>query len=211
MSSLIHLVRKDLLLLQRYIWLLCIYAVVFSGFVQSDSSPLYGMLPGMVLILALNADMRLPSQQFLVNLPVRRSFLVLSKYVSAFALMLVAFAFCMLLNAGADLVHGQAVTIHPVQLLSILLTQILFMAIYIPLYYWLGLNGAQYLNVAMIIVVMIGSQLATDLLSREDTLRLSEAMTAHPAIAGLLGVCVAALAVVISFGVSNNIFARRDL
>lgn len=211
MSSLIHLVRKDMLLMQRYIWLLVIYSIVFSGFVQTDSSPLYGMLPGMVLILALNADMRLSSQQFLVNLPVRRSFLVLSKYASALMMMLLAFVFCMLVNAGASAFHGQPVAINPGQMLGIFFAQILFMAIYIPIYYWLGLNGAQYLNVAMIIVIMIGSQLASGLLSGEDTLLLSSAVKAHPAAAGFLGVGVVGLAVVVSFAVSRTIFARRDL
>ncbi|MDU2242594.1 MAG: ABC-2 transporter permease [Paenibacillus sp.] len=211
MPSLIHLVRKDLLLMQRYIWLLVIYSVVFSGFVQTDSSPLYGMLPGMVLILALNADMRLSSQQFLVNLPVRRSFLVLSKYASAFMMMLLAFVFCMLVNVGANAFHGQPAAINPGQMLGIFYAQVLFMAIYIPIYYWLGLKGAQYLNVAMIIVIMIGSQLASGLMSDEDTLLLSSAVKAHPAAAGFLGAGVVGLAVIVSFAVSRTIFARRDL
>ncbi|WP_068785918.1 ABC-2 transporter permease [Paenibacillus phocaensis] len=211
MSSLIHLVRKDMLLMQRYIWLLVIYSIVFSGFVQTDSSPLYGMLPGMVLILALNADMRLSSQQFLVNLPVRRSFLVLSKYASAFMMMVLAFVFCMLVNAGANVFHGQSAAINQGQMLSIFCVQVLFMAIYIPIYYWLGLKGSQYLNVAMIIVIMIGSQLASSLLGGEDTVLLSSAVKAHPVAAGFLGAGVAGLALIVSYAVSRRIFARRDL
>ncbi|MGP0583859.1 ABC-2 transporter permease [Paenibacillus timonensis] len=211
MPNLIHLVRKDFLLLQRYLWLLFIYMVVFSGFVQSDGSPLYGMLPGMVLILALNADMRLPNQQFLVNLPVRRSYLVLSKYVSAFILMLIAFVFCILLNTGANAVHGQPAAFNFGQMLGIFLAQILFMAIYIPIYYWLGLKGAQYLNVAMIIVVMIGSQLSSNLLSDEDSLQLSASISTHPVATGLLGASVGILALVVSYLISRMIFARRDL
>ncbi|MGG6311244.1 ABC-2 transporter permease [Paenibacillus macerans] len=211
MPNLVHLVRKDVLLMQRYIWLLVIYAVVFSGFVQTDSSPLYGMLPGMVLILVLNADMRLPSQQFLVNLPVRRSFLVLSKYASTFIMMLFAFVFSMLLNAGATAVHGQPVVWNLGQMLSIFLAQILFMSLYIPIYYWLGLNGAQYLNVAMIIVIMIGSQLASGLLSGDETLRLAATAAEHPVAAGLLGGSAAVLSVVVSYLASRAIFARRDL
>lgn len=211
MPHLIQLVRKDFLLLQRYLWLLFIYMVVFSGFVQSDGSPLYGMLPGMVLILALNADMRLPNQQFLVNLPVRRSYLVLSKYVSAFILMLLAFALCMLLNTGANAVHGQSTAVNLGQMLGIFLAQLVFMAIYIPIYYWLGLKGSQYLNVAMIIVVMSGSQLSSGLLSDGGTKPLSASITNHPIAAGLLGASAGILALVVSYLVSRMIFAKRDL
>ncbi|MFD1177308.1 ABC-2 transporter permease [Paenibacillus puldeungensis] len=211
MHNLVHLVRKDLMLMQRYLWLIAIYAVVFSSFVQSGNSPLYGMLPGMVLILILNTDIRLPNQHFLVSLPVRRRFLVMSKYVSCLIGIVAALFCCLLLNAGADAMYGRPIHWDWSLTFTLLLAQVLFMSLYIPFYYWLGLKGAQYMNVAMIVVLMVGSQVVSELLGGEDAIKLLTTVGQHPYAAGLLGVSVTLLVMVISYFISRAIFTRRNL
>lgn len=211
MHNIVHLVRKDLMLLQRYLWLVAIYAIVFSSFVQSGISPLYGMLPGMVLILILNTDIRLPNQHFLVSLPVRRKFLVMSKYVSCLIGIVASLFFCLLLNAGADAVFSRPIHWDWELTFTLLLAQILFMSLYIPFYYWLGLKGAQYLNIAMIVVLMLGSQTVSEILSSHDAIKLLTTLNQHPYAAGLLGVSITLLVMVISYFISCAIFTRRNL
>ncbi|RRJ65465.1 ABC-2 transporter permease [Paenibacillus oralis] len=211
MSNIVHLLHKDLLLMKRYIGVLAVYAIVFSGFVQTNNSFLYGMLPGMVLILTLSADMQLPVQQFLVNLPVRRSLLVLSKYASAFFFMLAAFLLCLLLDGGAAALQGVPVNWEPAYLLGVFSVQILVMSVYIPLYFWLGPKGAQFLNIAMMIFFFGGSFAVYNILGSERAMALIARFGEHPYASVLMGVCAAALAVFVSFKISCLIFAKRDL
>ncbi|MEC0330941.1 ABC-2 transporter permease [Paenibacillus macerans] len=211
MSSIVRLLHKDLLLMKRYIGVLAVYAIVFSGFIQANNSFLYGMLPGMVLILTLSADMQLPVQQFLVNLPVRRSLLVLSKYASAFIFMLAAFLLSVVLDKGAAVLQGGSVSWELSYLLGVFALQILVMSVYIPLYFWLGPKGAQFLNIAMMIFFFGVSFTVYNVLGSERAMGMIARIGAHPYVAGLMGICVAALAVFVSYKVSCLIFAKRDL
>ncbi|MGZ7444534.1 ABC-2 transporter permease [Paenibacillus sp. TH7-28] len=211
MSNIVRLLHKDLLLMKRYAGVLAVYAIVFSGFIQSNNSFLYGMLPGMVLILTLSADMQLPVQQFLVNLPVRRSLLVLSKYASAFFFMLAAFLLSVLLDKGAAVLQGVPVNWEPAYMLGVFSVQILVMSVYIPLYFWLGPKGAQFLNIAMMLFFFGGSFAVYSVLGSERAMALIARFGEHPYASGLMGICLAVLAVFVSFKISCLIFAKRDL
>lgn len=211
MSNIVRLLHKDLLLMKRYVGVLAVYAIVFSGFVQTNNSFLYGMLPVMVLILTLNSDMQLPVQQFLVNLPVRRSLLVLSKYASAFFFMLGAFLLSVLLDKGAAVLHGVPVNWEPAYMLGVFSVQILVMSVHIPLYFWLGPKGAQFLNIVMMVLIFGGNFAAYNVLESENAMALIARIEDFPYVFGFMGIFAGALAVIVSFKISCRIFAKRDL
>jgi len=210
--KLICLVRKDLLLVRRYLWLLLIYAVIFSGFIQSSNSTLiYGILPGMVMILAIGSDMRQSNQQFLVSLPVKRGYLVLSKYVSSLVLLVVAVVFCVLVSGAADTVHHGTFQVDKVLVLGTLVSMVLFLSVYLPLYFWLGIKGAQYLNVAMMVIILGGNSLIASVLNGSDMAFVINWFSGHPVASGIFAVGVLALAGIVSYFISRTIFVKRDL
>ncbi|GIP52359.1 ABC-2 transporter permease [Paenibacillus vini] len=212
MPKIICLVRKDLILVQRYLWLIVIYAFIFSGFIQSnDSALLYGLLPGLLLILAIGTDMRLPNQQFLVSLPVKRNYLIFSKYASSFIFLILGIAVCLLMNMVTDLVDYGTLKINASLVIGTFISMTLFTSIYLPLYYWLGLKGAQFLNMAMMIIIMVSNGAVSSLLGSEDISRPLEWVSAHSLAASVLIASATALVVFISYQISLAIFRKKDL
>ncbi len=212
MPKVICLIRKDLILIQRYLWLILIYAFVFSGFIQSnDSTLLYGLLPGLLLILAIGSDMRLPQQQFLVSLPVKRNYLVFSKYASSFIFLVLGIAVCLIMNVITDMVDYGVLKVNAPLVLGTFVSMMVFMSIYLPLYYWLGIKGAQYLNIVMMVIIMVGNGAISSLLGSEDMSRSLEWVSAHAWAAGILTASATALVVFISYMISLAIFRKKDL
>ncbi len=212
MPRMICLIRKDIMLIYRYMWLVLIYAFVFSGFIQSNNSTLlYGLLPGLVLILGIGSDARLPNQQFLVTLPVKRSYLVLSKYASSLIFLVSAIVICFIMNVATDMIDFGTVRIDVTFVLGTLISMILFMSLYLPLYYWLGVKGAQFLNIAMMVIIMVGNGAVTALLSSEDMAAPLEWLSSHALAAGVLLASATVLALVVSYLISVSIFRKKDL
>ncbi|MEF2966072.1 ABC-2 transporter permease [Paenibacillus sp. M1] len=212
MPNILGLVRKDFLLMRRYLWLLVIYAVAFSGIISgTGGTMLYGLLPGVLLILTIGADMRQPNQQFLVSLPLKRNQLVLAKYASSFIILVLSIAVCLLMNIATDLLDFGTVRINTALAVGTTVTMSLFISVYLPLYYWLGLKGAQYLNVGMMVIIMIGNGAVTSLLGSRDMAPALDFLTAHRLQAGLLIGSGTVLVIVVSYLISRSIFMKRDL
>lgn len=212
MSEILNLVRKDFILQRRYIWIIALYVIGFSGlFMNSNLNILYGMLPGMMLILVVSSDMRQANQQFLVTLPVKRSRLVLSKYVTSILFVMLALATCSIVSMGMSLYHSHSASIDYAMLLASLVSVLVLMSIYLPLYYWLGIHGGQYLNIAMMVLVMLGNGAVTDIAFEYDFTNIITWLNSHPVGSIALGVCSLLLIIVISYLISVRIFKSRDL
>lgn len=211
MSSIPLLMRKDLLLLKRYLWLIVIYAVMFSGFVQKNNYLLYNFLPMLLLIMVVNNDMQPSAQQFLGSLPVRRKILVLSKYVSAGSLIIISGILIGLVNCLALILQAGNVNFNTYIVAGSTISGLLFMALYIPLYYWLGPKGRQFLNIVLILVVMAGNGTITAILSSEQANTITAWFNNHSLASGLMTVGIVIVAMLVSFVVSTTIYQKRDI
>ncbi|MBA9086450.1 hypothetical protein FHR92_002928 [Fontibacillus solani] len=211
MSSISLLMRKDLLLLKRYLWLIVIYTIIFSGFVQKDNLLLYNFLPMLLLILVVNNDMQPSSQQFLGTLPVRRKVLVLSKYVSAGSLLIIAGILGGLVNSLARYYLDGNMYFHTLLVVGSIISGLLFMALYIPLFYWIGPKGGQFLNIVLILFVMMGNGIVTGILSTEQSITIMDWFNNHPVEGGVICGGAIIVAILTSYVISTAIFKKRDI
>lgn len=209
MPNMMRLLRKDMILVQRYLWLLAVYAFVFSGFIQSNQPfLLYSLLPGMLMILAIGNDLRTPNQQFMVSLPVGRNFLVLAKYVSSFMFLILSLAICAVINTTAYALKSGEILVDTQIILGTFVSMTLFVSLYLPLYYWLASKGAQFLNIAMMIVIMVGNGTVSEVLSEPF---LADKIANHPGLVLIFAAGVTVLALIVSYLTSLSIFRKRDL
>lgn len=209
MPNIMRLLRKDLILVQRYLWLLAIYAFVFSGFIQSNQPfLLYSLLPGMLMILAIGNDLRTPNQQFMVSLPVGRNFLVFAKYVSSLMFLILSLVICAVINTTAHALKSGEMMVDTQIILGTFVSMTLFVSLYLPLYYWLASKGAQFLNIAMMIVIMVGNGTVSEVLGEPF---LADKIANHPGLVLIFAAGVTVLALIVSYLTSLSIFRKRDL
>lgn len=213
MSNIINLVRKDFILQRRYLRIIALYVLAFSGmFSTNNPNMLYGLFPGMMLILVVGSDMRLGNQKFLVTLPIKRSIIVLAKYVSAVLAIFLAEIISFGVSFGIRQFSAEVVFNEYVLLAGSLASVLLMMSIYLPLYYWLGIHGAQLLNIAMMVLVMLGNVAISSLAGDENDIeRITSWVNTHQVGSIALGISLLLLIIVISYLISLSIFKRRDL
>lgn len=212
MHSIGGLVRKDILIIRRSIWLLAIYAISFSGVVQKDNQTLiYSLFPGLLLILGISSDSQRSAQQFLVSLPVTRNRLVLSKYLSSIIFIAAAVLISTALNLASDLLYGRPVHIDLVLIAGTFLAMIVFMSIYLPFFYWLGLKGLQVVNIVMMIVIMSANGAVTWLLTASDSRFLQDRLLEQPGLSWIFLILLTLLVSVVSYIISCRVYAARDI
>ncbi|MNI95939.1 hypothetical protein D3C73_1543010 [compost metagenome] len=85
------------------------------------------------------------------------------------------------------------------------------MALYIPLYYWIGPKGGQFLNIVLILFVMMGNGIVTGIFSTEQSLEILSWFNNHPLGSGIICAGVLIVALLISFVISTTIFKKRDI
>jgi len=212
-SNVINLVRKDFILQRRYVWIIILYVLGFSGlFSTNNPNMLFGFFPGMMLILVVGSDMRLGSQQFLLTLPVKRSIIVLAKYVSSVLAILLAEAVSFGISFGIRQFNSEVVFNEYFLLIWSLASVLLMMCIYLPLYYWLGIHGAQFLNIAMMVIVMIGNGAISSIAVEDNGAeRFFSWINSHQTGSIMLGISSLLMLIVISYLISLFIFKRKDL
>lgn len=211
MHNMITLLSKDFKLIQRYLWIILIYAIAFSSLLHKDSTMLFGLLPGLILVLANSIELRSSNQQFLVSLPVSRRFLVISKYLTSLIFILIAFALCVLINGIGDLYHLGQIQWNLSFVAKMMLGMVFVMLIYLPLYYGLAHKGIQFLNVAMMVIVMSGSTAIIGIFNDKDSAELVNWMVSHQAALGWLSMANVLICSFISYRISLHIFMKRDL
>ncbi|AIQ49120.1 hypothetical protein R70723_26845 [Paenibacillus sp. FSL R7-0273] len=150
-----HLIRKDFIIVQKFILLLIPYYMIM-GFTNFDNYTVFALLPAMLLLInSCTMDVQQNNQKFLVSLPVPRQQIVLAKYLAILPYSIISFAFTVLLYLVGFLVGRTAEPLAWRELMLSIATFPLLAAFFLPLHYWLGRKGTQVINLVFIMLIMI--------------------------------------------------------
>lgn len=140
MGNLKLFIRKDWMVIRKYKWFFLLYLLIYSTL--DSSNFLLTIVPATMIIFVSNSDLR-PFHKYLGSLPLSRIGMVFGKYVSSGFYMMVGMALAALFYLGGSYIRGT----DPEMQNAILtfLTLSIFMAVYYPLYYWLGSKGGHLL------------------------------------------------------------------
>lgn len=159
MHSVVYLVRKDILLVYRYILILFPF-FAYMTFAQNVSFIIYAMMPAMILfITSCTIDIQNGTQRFTASLPVSRRQFVLSKYASILPFTVIGLFFSIVFYLCAGLLGIEAGAFHVQDMLVVFGLNVLIASIYLPVYYGLGSKGIQTVRIVFMMLVIFGSTL----------------------------------------------------
>ncbi|MFC3746777.1 ABC-2 transporter permease [Paenibacillus sp. GCM10012306] len=208
----IHLIRKDFVLIRRFL----LFMVPYYIWMATMNLELYSMLatlpPLVLLINSCTQDSQLRIQRLLVSLPVRRKELVFAKYLAILPYTLFG-AISTLLFYLVTTLSGHQLTASFWQ--EICLTLAIFpllASIYLPINYWLGAKGAQFVNIVFMMAVLLLSNSIQNQVSLLNTLTTgSEGIFSNHMLiylfAGLLYISL----IECSYLISLRIFQQKDV
>ncbi|ASA21695.1 ABC-2 transporter permease [Paenibacillus donghaensis] len=163
MTSAVYLIRKDMILSKKFLLPILLYYLLMA-YTNIDSFSLFTLLPSLLLLInACSIDGSEMNQRYLLSLPLRRQQIVAAKYVSTVPFALLGFLSVVVIfiaatvmgkELGAGFWRETGLTTAAFPLLA---------AIYLPLYYWLGSKGSQYVNIVFMVVIMASSSVFANL------------------------------------------------
>ncbi|UNK16586.1 ABC-2 transporter permease [Paenibacillus sp. N3/727] len=208
MRSLKLFIIKDWIVIRKYLWVVLLYLCFLT--VSGSSSFLVTIIPAMMLIIVSNVDLR-PFHKYLTSLPVSRKGMILGKYVSSGVYMTGGVILAVLFYLGGSFIRGTNAGEITVQaIVPTLLLLVMFMALYYPLYYWLGPKGGQYLN--FIWMIVLGGSIGISSMFSVDEGGATPSELFLNSGAGLtLVLGLAGLFVILSYLLSVAIFLRKDI
>lgn len=212
MYNSLYLIRKDFILVQKFMLLLIPYYAVI-GYMNFDNYTLFSLLPAMLLLInSCTLDVQQNNQKFLISLPVPRQQLVLAKYLAMLPYSLLSLVCTLLLYLVAFL-SGRVTGPLAWRELGLCIGSFpLLASVYLPLYYWLGQKGTQVVNFIFIMLIMLNFTVMSKLMEwmpglpvwvitgQTDSLLL-------PVIAGL----GYALILFCSYLISLRVFTSKDI
>lgn len=211
MSNTFFLIRKDVLLLNKYFLLLGLF-YLYMGSIGFRQFGAITMIPAVLLLInACNLDIHYSNQRFVVSLPVTRNQIVRAKYLSVLPYMLFALACSTLMFYGLQLLGRQApVTFwHDIMVSSAFMP--IFASVYLPIYYWVGPKGSQVVTIVFMMIGMFGATYTQQLFTRfPSLLQTLSGVWDHPLSAAAAVVLYAAF-IAGSAALSTLLFARRDI
>lgn len=155
MHNSIALIRKDLMLTRKYILLLIPYFVLML-YSNIEAYTVFSLLPALLLLInACTIDMQHNNQKFLATLPVPRQRLIQAKYLTIIPLSVFSLI-CTLLMYYAAVTMGkldEPLRWRELGLVTALVP--LLASFYLPLYYWLGQKGMQFVNFVFMMAIML--------------------------------------------------------
>ncbi len=208
----LYLIRKDLILVQKFMLLLIPYYLVM-GYTNFDGYTLFALFPAMILLInSCTLDVQQNNQKFLISLPVPRQQLVLAKYLAILPYGMVSLVCTLLLYLVAFLSGRTTGPLAWRELALCLAAFPLLASFYLPLYYWLGRKGTQVVNFVFIMLIMLSVSAASKLVEWMPGLShwVSTGNTDSillPVIAGLGYVLV----LFCSYLISLRVFAAKDI
>lgn len=212
MSSLVHLIRKDIIVIRGFIWFVIVYAVIFSfAFQQEQPFMLQGLVPGMLIVLVVGTDAKLPYQQLQVSLPITRRLLVTSKYMTSIFMIVAGSLFVMLCSFSNSFLIGVAWKPDWLTTVGSMMVLLLFTLVYLPLSYWLGQVGAKYINIIMMFLTTAIIAFVSSYLRENPNLDWLVWAEAHRIILAFIMICILAICYIISYSMSVSIFNKKDL
>lgn len=212
MRNSLYLIRKDILLVHKFLLLLIPYALYMSYFDMAGIGVIAVMPSMLMLINACSLDTRNINQRFVISLPVSRSEVVLSKYLSIVPFCLIGMVLYSVMFAGMKL-FGLTSDAYPLtELLLSLLAVPLLVSVYFPIFFWLGPRGAQVVNLVFVMstVFLSGLLMAP---FRGSLSGLSQWLDIYgqetlPILIGLVGLLVV---LTLSYLLSVKLFSSRDI
>ncbi|AIQ13066.1 ABC-2 transporter permease [Paenibacillus durus] len=216
MSNLVSLIRKDFMLSRNYLLFLLVY-LIFMTIMNTGSAP-FGLsllvtMPAMMMLLTTCLqDVRNVNIRFSLSLPVHRSLIVASKYVSVLPFTLIGVAFTLVMSQVLPQLGYEGLNISWREMgVSILLVP-LIASIYLPLYYWLGPKGSQYVNTVFFMVVIFGSANLGDIINGIPGLKTFIQESPDMGFEKwLVGGAVYIVFIAVSYLISLRLFSTRDL
>lgn len=165
-----NLIRKDFLV-QRNIFLFGLLYTVFAAFVFKEMVPgggaIYMVAPYatvyLLVMYACGFDDKNKAEIILNSLPITRAELVTAKYVSAIGFMAVAILFSMLIGAIGIFTGFPEIErfISMNDVLIVLISGLVFVSIFYPLYFKFGMDKMRIVNVALFMVLFFAPNLIT--------------------------------------------------
>lgn len=208
----LYLIQKDILLVRKFLLLLIPYALYMSFFDMAGIGVIAVMPSMLMLINACTLDTRNINQRFVISLPVSRSEVVLSKYLSIVPFCLIGMILYSAVFAGMKLLGLTADAYPLTNLLLSLLAVPLLASIYFPIFFWLGPKGAQVVNLVFVMATVFLSGLLIAPF-RGSLSGLSQYLDISgrgvlPILIGLVGLLVV---LTLSYLLSVKLFTSRDI
>ncbi len=171
MHSVAYLIRKDILLVYRYM-LILLPLLFYAAWSQIGTLLMYVTLPAtFMLITSCTLDMQNRSQRFTASLPVSRTQIVLSKYSSIVPFTLIGILFALVLQVAARLLNIKMAMFGLGEVGMVVGFNLLLTSIYLPLYFWLGPKGMQIVRFVFIMIIAIGTGVISGLLRDYDIMQ----------------------------------------
>lgn len=211
MYNSLMLIKKDFILIHKLL-LLLIPLFIFVVLMNLESLSYFSAFPSMLIMISSCTMDTQMTQRFLVNLPVRRQELVRAKYLSiipfaCIGLVAIAFIYLILIMTGGEV---KSDFWREVSLTSLIFP--LLASIYLPLNYWLGSKGAQFVNVAFVLVFMLGVNSMNSLLQWLPDVKNNMSFGVDGSLIPYILLGLAYLFVIsCSYFISLRIFERKNL
>jgi len=212
MLSVAYLIRKDILLVYRYV-LIVIPFLLYMAWSETGTLLVYVTFPAVVmLVTSCTLDMQNNSQRFTASLPVSRAQIVWSKYVSILAFTLVGLAFAAVLQLLSMMLNVETVAFGIPEVGMVLMLNLLVTSIFLPLYFWLGPKGMQIVRTVFIMLIAIGSAVVGTMLKDYDIMK--NGIFGGAGSAGMqLSIASISILILLSLSIllSLKLYARQDI
>jgi len=211
---LLHLVKKDFLLVKKYLPLMMILPFVIPIFIMIQSSQFLGLSAFLLSVIytvfmlyqyVLMAEMKYPkAETLLCATPYSRSILVKSRY----AFLLLSFAYCGVAYSVLAFFSPKINFLTPSSYLITMLISVILFGVYTPVQYRLGFEKTKYF---FMIVIMVSPFLLALLIKSNVKLDFT-GLSAIPIFVRYLIPIVAIIAILfISINISIKIYSKKEL
>jgi len=211
---LLHLVKKDFLLVKKYLPLFVVLPFVVPVIIMIQVSQLLGLSAFVISVIydvfmlyqyVVMAEMKYPkAEALLCATPYSRSTLVKARY----AFLLLIFAYCCVAYNVLALIFAKIEFLTPSSYLITLLISVILFGVYAPVQYKLGVEKTKY----FFMIVVMGTPFSIPLLIKANIKIDFTGFSAMPMFLQYLIPIVAIIAILfISMNVSIKIYSKKEL
>jgi len=211
---LLHLVKKDFLLVKKYLPLIMVLPFIMPVIIMVQISQLLGLIAFMISVIytvfmlyqyVVMAEMKYPkAEALLCATPYSRSTLVKARYV----FLLSIFAYCCVAYNILVLIFAKIEFLTPASYLITLLISVILFGVYAPMQYKLGFEKTKY----FFVIVIMGTPFVIPFLMNANIKLDFTRLSTLPMFVQYLIPIVAIIAILfISMNVSIKIYSKKEL
>ncbi|MBZ9607530.1 ABC-2 transporter permease [Clostridium estertheticum] len=211
---LVHLVKKDILLIKKYLLLLVTFPFAIPLFMMIQPSQFWGLSAFLLSVIfsvfmlyqyVLMAEMKYPkAEALLCSTPYSRSSLVKARY----AFLLLIFAYCCVAYNVLALLFVKIEYLTPYNYLIALLISVILFGVYTPVQYKFGFEKTKY----FFMILIMGTPFLLTVLIKANIKLDFTVLSAMPILVQYLIPIVAIIAILfISMNISINIYSKKEL